>query len=51
MKRMRPDGWPGTLHPTEDVTEFLDRAGHFLRSRPTCMSALSWAERVRTRGT
>ncbi|MGX1544041.1 GNAT family N-acetyltransferase [Streptomyces adustus] len=44
---MRPDGW----HLTEDVDDFLARAGDFLRSRPgPHVMALTWAERVRTRG-
>ncbi|WP_369390730.1 GNAT family N-acetyltransferase [Streptomyces sp. CG1] len=44
---MRPDGW----HLTEDVGDFLARAGDFLRSRPgPHVMQLTWAERVRTRG-
>ncbi|MFD5795829.1 GNAT family N-acetyltransferase [Streptomyces diastatochromogenes] len=44
---MRPDDW----HLTEDVEDFLARAGDFLRSRPgTHIMQLTWAERVRTRG-
>lgn len=44
---MRPDDW----HLTEDVDDFLARAGDFLRSRPgTHIMQLTWAERVRTRG-
>ncbi|MPY30792.1 GNAT family N-acetyltransferase [Streptomyces adustus] len=44
---MRPDDW----HLTEDVDDFLARAGDFLRSRPgPHVMALTWAERVRTRG-
>lgn len=44
---MRPDGW----HLTEDVDDFLDRAGDFLHSRPgPHVMQLTWAERVRTRG-
>lgn len=44
---MRPDDW----HLTEDVEDFLARAGDFLRSRPgTHVMQLTWAERVRTRG-
>ncbi|MEV7687318.1 GNAT family N-acetyltransferase [Streptomyces bungoensis] len=44
---MRPDGW----HLTEDVDEFLARAGDFLRSRPgPHVMQLTWAERVRGRG-
>ncbi|MFF9205992.1 GNAT family N-acetyltransferase [Streptomyces sp. NPDC014986] len=36
---------------TEDVDDFLARAGDFLRSRPgPHVMALTWAERVRTRG-
>jgi predicted GNAT family acetyltransferase len=43
---MRPDGW----HLTEDVDDFLVRAGDFLRSRPGLhVMQLTWAERVRTR--
>ncbi len=44
---MRPDDW----HLTEDVDDFLTRAGDFLRSRPgPHVMQLTWAERVRTRG-
>ncbi|KUN88245.1 acetyltransferase [Streptomyces bungoensis] len=44
---MRPDGW----HLTEDVDEFLARAGDFLRARPGLhVLQLTWAERVRKRG-
>ncbi|MGW1539397.1 GNAT family N-acetyltransferase [Streptomyces sp. NPDC002309] len=44
---MRPDHW----HLTEDVEDFLARAGGFLRSRPGAhVMQLTWAERVRTRG-
>lgn len=44
---MRPDGW----HLTEDVGDFLARAGGFLRSRPgRHVMQSTWAERVRTRG-
>ncbi|MET7293369.1 GNAT family N-acetyltransferase [Streptomyces griseoloalbus] len=44
---MRSDDW----HLTEDVDEFLARAGDFLRSRPgRHVMALTWAERLRTRG-
>ncbi len=43
---MRPDDW----HLTEDVDDFLARAGDFLRSRPGAhVMALTWAERVRRR--
>ncbi|MEV0642741.1 GNAT family N-acetyltransferase [Streptomyces sp. NPDC050619] len=45
---MRPDDW----HLTEDVDNFLARAGDFLRSRPGLhVMQLTWAERVRTRTT
>ncbi|MFE1509045.1 GNAT family N-acetyltransferase [Streptomyces sp. DSM 116494] len=45
---MRPDEW----HLTEDVDAFLARAGDFLRSRPGAhVMQLTWAERVRKRGT
>lgn len=41
------DDW----HLTEDVDDFLARAGDFLRSRPGAhVMALTWAERVRVRG-
>ncbi|MGC9498141.1 GNAT family N-acetyltransferase [Streptomyces sp. WG7] len=44
---MRPDDW----HLTEDVHDFLARAGDFLRSRPgPHVMQLTWAERVRARG-
>jgi RimJ/RimL family protein N-acetyltransferase len=44
---MRPDDW----YLTEDVGDFLARAGDFLRSRPGAhVMQLTWAERVRTRG-
>ncbi|MFE2530945.1 GNAT family N-acetyltransferase [Streptomyces sp. NPDC059371] len=44
---MRPDDW----HLTEDVDDFLARAGHFLRSQPgRNIMQLTWAERVRQRG-
>ncbi|MFG2515056.1 GNAT family N-acetyltransferase [Streptomyces sp. NPDC048584] len=44
---MRVDDW----YLTEDVDDLLDRAGGFLRSRPGMhVMALTWAERVRTRG-
>jgi RimJ/RimL family protein N-acetyltransferase len=44
---MRPDDW----HLTEDVDDFLARAGDFLRSRPgPHVMQLTWAERVRKRG-
>ncbi|MGX1914074.1 GNAT family N-acetyltransferase [Streptomyces phaeochromogenes] len=44
---MRPDDW----HLTDDVDEFLARAGDFLRSRPgPHVMQLTWAERVRKRG-
>ncbi|MGW4033063.1 GNAT family N-acetyltransferase [Streptomyces sp. NPDC004838] len=44
---MRPDDW----HLTEDVDDFLARAGDFLRSRPgPHVMQLTWAERVRARG-
>ncbi|MFE2296700.1 GNAT family N-acetyltransferase [Streptomyces sp. NPDC059445] len=44
---MRPDDW----HLTHDVDGFLDRAGHFLRSRPGLhIMQLTWAERIRKRG-
>ncbi|KES08384.1 acetyltransferase [Streptomyces toyocaensis] len=42
---MRPDDW----HLTEDVEEFLARAGDFLRSRPALHTmALSVTEKLRT---
>ncbi|MGW6910376.1 GNAT family N-acetyltransferase [Streptomyces sp. NPDC054940] len=44
---MRPDDW----YLTEDVDDFLARAGDFLRSRPgTHVMQLTWAERVRVHG-
>ncbi|GHB27634.1 MULTISPECIES: GNAT family N-acetyltransferase [Streptomyces] len=44
---MRPDDW----YLTEDVDDFLDRAGDFLRSRPgPHVMQLTWAERIRARG-
>ncbi|MFG2401997.1 GNAT family N-acetyltransferase [Streptomyces lydicus] len=44
---MRPDDW----YLTDDVDDFLARAGDFLRSRPgPHVMQLTWAERVRTRG-
>ncbi|MET7450814.1 GNAT family N-acetyltransferase [Streptomyces sp. NPDC005574] len=44
---MRPDDW----YLTEDVDDFLARAGDFLRSRPgRHVMQLTWAERVRVRG-
>ncbi|MQY38195.1 hypothetical protein SRB17_62050 [Streptomyces sp. RB17] len=44
---MRPDDW----YLTEDVDDFLGRAGAFLRSRPgPHVMQLTWAERVRARG-
>ncbi|MGW3664078.1 GNAT family N-acetyltransferase [Streptomyces sp. NPDC005141] len=44
---MRTDGW----HFTEDVDDFLTRAGDFLRSRPGLhVMPLTWTARLRTRG-
>lgn len=44
---MRPDDW----HLTEDVGQFLARAGDFLRSRPALHNTpLTVIERLRTRG-
>ncbi|MET8561071.1 GNAT family N-acetyltransferase [Streptomyces flaveolus] len=44
---MRPDDW----HLTEDVDDFLSRAGAFLRSRPALHTTpLSVTEKVRTLG-
>ncbi|WP_251091645.1 GNAT family N-acetyltransferase [Streptomyces sp. Caat 7-52] len=44
---MRPDDW----HLTEDVDEFLARAGDFLRSRPALHTTpLSLTEKLRTLG-
>ncbi|MGV4984341.1 GNAT family N-acetyltransferase [Streptomyces sp. NRAIS4] len=44
---MLPDDW----HLTDDVDDFLARAGGFLRSRPgPHVMQLTWAERVRARG-
>ncbi|WP_149827401.1 GNAT family N-acetyltransferase [Streptomyces tailanensis] len=46
---MRPDDWH--WHLTEDVDDFLSRAGDFLRSQPGLhVMPLTWAERVRKRG-
>ncbi|MET9290718.1 GNAT family N-acetyltransferase [Streptomyces sp. NPDC003077] len=43
---MRPDDW----HLTEDIDEFLARAGDFLRSRPTLHTMpLTVTEKLRTR--
>lgn len=45
---MRSDGW----HLTEDVDDFLARAGDFLRSRPALHTMpLTVTEQLRTRGT
>ncbi len=45
---MRPDDW----HLTEDVNDFLARAGEFLRSRPVLHTMpLTVTEKLRTRGT
>jgi predicted GNAT family acetyltransferase len=45
---MRPDGW----YLTEDVDDFLARAGDFLRSRPALHTMpLSVTEKLRTLGT
>lgn len=45
---MRPDDW----HLTEDVDDFLARAGDFLRSRPALHTmALTVTEKLRTFGT
>lgn len=44
---MRPDDW----HLTEDVDDFLARAGDFLRSRPGLhVMPLTWTARLRARG-
>lgn len=44
---MRPDGW----YLTEDVDDFLTRAGEFLRSRPALhTTALTVIEKLRTHG-
>ncbi|KIF75303.1 acetyltransferase [Streptomyces sp. 150FB] len=44
---MRPDGW----YLTEDVDDFLARAGEFLRSRPALHTTpLTAIEKLRTRG-
>jgi len=44
---MRPDDW----HLTEDVDDFLARAGEFLRSRPVPhLMPLTWTARLRARG-
>ncbi|WNV85660.1 GNAT family N-acetyltransferase [Umezawaea sp. Da 62-37] len=44
---MRSDGW----HLTEDLDEFLARAGEFLRSRPALHTTpLTTIEKLRTRG-
>ncbi|MFD9968412.1 GNAT family N-acetyltransferase [Streptomyces sp. NPDC059011] len=44
---MRPDDW----HLTENVDDFLARAGDFLRSRlAQHIMPLTWAQRLRTRG-
>jgi hypothetical protein len=44
---MRPDDW----HLTEDVDDFLARAGDFLRSRPALHNTpLTVTEKLRTRG-
>ncbi|MFI6338412.1 GNAT family N-acetyltransferase [Streptomyces sp. NPDC050535] len=44
---MRPDGW----YLTEDVDDFLARAGDFLRSRPGLhVMPLTWTARLRARG-
>ena len=44
---MRPDDW----HLTEDVDDFLTRAGDFLRSRPGLhVMPLTWASRLQARG-
>ncbi|MGW3202648.1 GNAT family N-acetyltransferase [Streptomyces sp. NPDC001135] len=45
---MRPDDW----HLTDDVDDFLARAGDFLRSRPALHTMpLTVTEKLRTRGT
>ncbi|CCB71233.1 GNAT family N-acetyltransferase [Streptantibioticus cattleyicolor] len=44
---MRPDGW----HLTEDIDDFLTRAGDFLRSRPALHNTpLTYIDKLRTRG-
>ena len=44
---MRPEDW----HLTDDLDDFLARAGDFLRSRPVAhIMPLTWAARLRTRG-
>ncbi|MDQ1069514.1 GNAT family N-acetyltransferase [Streptomyces canus] len=44
---MRPDDW----YLTEDIDDFLARAGEFLRSRPVPhIMQLTWTARLRTRG-
>ncbi|MHA5054212.1 GNAT family N-acetyltransferase [Streptomyces sp. SD15] len=44
---MRPDDW----HLTDDVDDFLARAGDFLRSRPGLhVMPLTWTARLRARG-
>ncbi|MEW2305941.1 GNAT family N-acetyltransferase, partial [Streptomyces sp. NPDC006655] len=44
---MSPDGW----HLTEDLDDFLARAGAFLRSRPVLHTVpLTVTEALRTRG-
>ncbi|CAM5538908.1 GNAT family N-acetyltransferase [Streptomyces canus] len=44
---MRPEDW----HLTEDIDDFLARAGEFLRSRPVPhVMPLTWTARLRTRG-
>ncbi|MFF0085515.1 GNAT family N-acetyltransferase [Streptomyces canus] len=44
---MRPDEW----HLTEDIDDFLARAGEFLRSRPVPhVMPLTWTARLRARG-
>ena len=44
---MRPDDW----HLTDDIHDFLARAGDFLRSRPALHNTpLTTIERLRTRG-
>ncbi|MFG2679694.1 GNAT family N-acetyltransferase [Streptomyces sp. NPDC048392] len=45
---MRPDGW----YLTEELDDFLSRAGDFLRSRPALHTTpLTTIEKLRTRGT
>lgn len=44
---MRPDDW----HLTEDIDDFLARAGEFLHSRPVPhVMQLTWIARLRARG-